>query len=248
MWLHSLVNSKSHFQMLLKDPHYLLRALYENGKLLLHGTGVTYDYELGDSPFWENENIRSLVISEGITAISKSKFERCINMESVSFPTSLTEIGERAFFMYLHGGLTELNIPASITTIGKKAFACEALTSVTLPETLTTLGNYLFMDCRTLTSARVECETVPGFCFVSTPLTSLTLSHNVKKVCSHMINYTPLREITYEGTLDEWAAVTKQSNWDGRGVQSGGTLEKVICLDGYMQYDTETHEWTEVRD
>lgn len=248
MWLHSLVNSKSHFQMLLKDPHYLLRALYENGKLLLHGTGVTYDYELGDSPFWENENIRSLVISEGITAIDKSNFERCINMESVSFPTSLTEIGERAFFMYLHGGLTELNIPASITTIGKKAFACEALTSVTLPETLTTLGNYLFMDCRTLTSARVECETVPGFCFVSTPLTSLTLSHNVKKVCSHMINYTPLREITYEGTLDEWAAVTKQSNWDGRGVQSGGTLEKVIYLDGYMQYDTETHEWTEVRD
>ncbi len=52
--------------------HYVL---YENGKLLLHGTGETYDYELGDSPFWENENIRSLVISEGITAIGKSNFE-----------------------------------------------------------------------------------------------------------------------------------------------------------------------------
>lgn len=228
-----------------ENIHYVL---YENGKLLLHGTGATYDYEIGNSPFWENENIRSLVISEGITAIGNSVFERCVNMESVSFPTSLTEIGERAFFMYSQGGLTELIIPASITTIGEKAFACEALTSVTLPETLTTLGNYLFMDSHTLTSARVECETVPGFCFVITPLTSLTLSHNVKKVCSHMINYTPLREITYEGTLDEWAAITKQSNWDGNGTSAAGQMHKVICFDGYMQYDTENHEWTEVHE
>lgn len=144
--------------------HYVL---YENGKLLLHGTGVTYDYELGDSPFWENENIRSLVISEGITAIGKSNFERCKNMESVSFPTTFTEIGERAFFMYEHGGLTELIIPANITAIGEKAFVDQHITNVTLPETLTSLGTYIFMGCPYLSRARVECATVPGFCFVS---------------------------------------------------------------------------------
>ena len=137
--------------------HYVL---YENGKLLLHGTGVTYDYELGDSPFWENENIRSLVISEGITAIGKSNFERCKNMESVSFPTTLTEIGERAFFMYEHGGLTELIIPANITAIGEKAFVDQHITNVTLPETLTSLGTYIFMGCPYLSRARVECATV----------------------------------------------------------------------------------------
>ena len=220
--------------------HYVL---YENGKLLLHGTGVTYDYELGDSPFWENENIRSLVISEGITAIGKSNFERCVNMESVSFPTTLTEIGERAFFMYEHGGLKTLVIPANITSIGEKAFVDQDITNVTLPATLTTLGTYIFMGCPYLTTARVECSKVPGFCFVSTPLQSLTLSHNVTRVCSHMINYTPLREITYEGTLEEWAAVTKESNWDGHSGQSGGALEKVICLDGFMEWDAENHEW-----
>ena len=225
--------------------HYVL---YENGKLLLHGTGVTYDYELGDSPFWENENIRSLVISEGITAIGKSNFERCKNMESVSFPTTLTEIGERAFFMYEHGGLTELIIPANITAIGEKAFVDQHITNVTLPETLTTLGTYIFMGCPFLVSARVECATVPGFCFVQTPLRNLTLSHNVTKVCAHMINYTPIQEITYEGTLAEWAAVTKESNWDGNSSTAPGNMHKVICLDGYMQYDTETREWTEVRE
>ncbi len=225
-------------------------VLYSNGRLLLRGSGATYDYEIGQSPFWENENIHSLVISDGITAIGSSVFERCPNMATASLPTSLTEIGKRAFFMYNQGGLTELNIPSSVTTIGEKAFSCEALTSVTLPATLTTLGNYLFMDSSTLTTARVECSEVPGFCFVwCSNLRNLTLSHNVTKIGSHWINYcNSLTQLTYEGSLDEWASVVKGGNWDGRGGQVDGTLKKVICLDGYMQYDTETKEWTEVRE
>ena len=224
-----------------ENIHYVL---YENGKLLLHGTGETYDYEIGQSPFWENEDIRSLVVSDGITKIGNSLFERCKSMASASFPTSLTEIGERAFFMYDQGGLTELNLPSSVTTIGEKAFACESLTSVTLPATLATLGTYLFMDSRTLTSARVECEEVPGFCFVGTPLQSLTLSNNVKKLGSHMINYTPLHELTYEGSLDDWAAVTKGGNWDNNsGQDDPHGLDKVQCLDGYMEYNRENREW-----
>lgn len=100
------------------------------------------------------------------------------------------------------------------------------------------------MDSRTLTSARVECEEVPGFCFVGTPLQSLTLSNNVKKLGSHMINYTPLHELTYEGSLDDWAAVTKGGNWDNNsGQDDPHGLDKVQCLDGYMEYDRENREW-----
>jgi hypothetical protein len=225
-------------------------VLYSNGKLLIRGTGSTYDYDLGESPFWENENIRSLVISDGITAIGSSVFERCGNMVSASFPNTLTAIGERAFFMYTQGGLTELNIPASVTTIGEKAFANYNGAAVTLPATLTTLGTYLFMDSGTLTSARVECAEIPEYCFVwCTSLANLTLSRNVTKVCSHMINYClHLTQITYEGSLDDWAEVTKQSNWDGNGSSADGYLRKVQCLDGYMEYDEDTKEWKEVRD
>lgn len=230
-----------------ENIHYVL---YENGKLLLHGTGETYDYQIGQSPFWENEDIRSLVVSDGITKIGNSLFERCKSMASVSFPTSLTEIGERSFFMYNQGGITSLSIPSSLTTLGEKAFVHFNGTTVTLPATLTTLGTYLFMDSETLTSARVECSELPGFCFVMCRnLSNVTLSHNVTKIGSHWINYcNSLTQLTYEGSLDEWAAVVKGGNWDGRGGQLDGTLEKVICLDGYMQFDTETREWTEVRD
>lgn len=225
-------------------------VLYSNGRLLLRGSGATYDYEIGQSPFWENENIHSLVISDGITAIGSSVFERCPNMATASLPTSLTEIGKRAFFMYNQGGLTELNIPSSVTIIGEKAFSCEALTSVTLPATLTTLGNYLFMDSSTLTTARVECSEVPGFCFVRcTNLQNVTLSHNVTSIGSHWINYcNRLTQITYEGSLDDWATVSKGTSWDGRSGQLTGTLVRINCLDGYMEYDDENKEWVEVRE
>ena len=228
-----------------EDIHYVL---YENGKLLLHGSGATFDYEIGQSPFWENENIKSLVVSDGITKLGNSLFERCRSMASASFPTSLTEIGERAFFMYNQGRITSLSIPPSVTTLGEKAFVHFNGTTVTLPATLTTLGTYLFMDSETLTSARVECAELPGFCFVSCGrLQSLTLSRNVKKVCSHALNYTPLRTLTYEGSLEDWAAVTKESNWDGNAGELNG-LDKVQCLDGYMEYDDETGEWVEVKE
>lgn len=224
--------------------HYVL---YENGKLLLHGSGTTYDYETGESPFWERTDIHSLAVSEGITAIGKSIFEHCSNMKSVSFPTTLETIDERAFFMYSQGGLTSLTIPSSVTTLGEKAFVDQEITSVVLPATLKTLGTYIFMGCRNLATARVECAEIPAFCFVQCGLTSLTLSHNVTKLNSNILNYTTLHELTYEGSLEDWAAVTKYSNWDNNSVDTHG-LDKVICLDGYMEYDRENREWKAVKE
>lgn len=225
-------------------------VLYANGKLLLRGTGATYDYEIGKSPFFENTNIKQLVVSQGITEIGNSIFERCINMASASFPNTLTRIGERSFFQYEAGGLTTLQIPSSVNTIEEKAFTNQFITTVTLPKTLTTLGTYLFQDAPLLQTARVECAEVPAFCFVfCSKLQQLTLSRNVKKVNSHMINYcTKLDTIVYEGSLKEWANVEKSLNWDGNsGATNPGYLNKVVCVDGEMVYDRENKTWNEVK-
>ena len=222
-------------------------VLYSNGTLLLRGTGATYDYEIGKSPFWESEAIKNLVVSEGITAIGNSVFERCNNMASASFPNTLESIGERAFFMYTTGGLKTLNLPASVTKIGEKAFTNLAASSLVMPENLTELGTYLFMDSNTLQNVRVECAEIPAFCFVNcSRLNQITLSANVKKIGAHMINYCPmLKSITYEGSLADWAKVQKMQNWDGNiGGTTDGYLNKIICLDGYMEYDRENREWT----
>lgn len=42
----------------------------------------------------------------------------------------------------------------------------------------------------------------------------------------------------------DWAAVTKRSNWDAHGGSISPTnLTRINCLDGFMEWDDENHEW-----
>ena len=230
-----------------EDIYYVL---YSNGTLLFRGTGATYDYDIGKSPFCENENIKKIVVSDGITAIGSSVFENCSRLAEISLPTSLESIGERAFFMKSGPeGLEQIIIPSSVHEIGEKAFVGNNVSEVLLPKSLKDLGEYLFMECSRLKKVRVECETIPAFCFVKcSDLSELTLSSNVKKIESHMINYTSLHELIYEGSLNDWISVTKYENWDNnRGQNDPHGLDKVICLDGYMEYDRDQKKWKKVK-
>ena len=225
-------------------------VLYDSGKLLLRGSGATYDYEISGSPFYENGEIKKLVVSEGITEIGNSLFDHCRNIAAASFPNTLTRIGKRAFFAYADGELAALEIPSSVTTIGDDAFSDQGMTSVTLPKTLTTLGTYLFRSADNLQSVRVECAEIPAFCFVSCgKLSQMTLSKNVKKIGANIINYcTQLKTITYEGSLEEWKAIEKYANWDGNsGSTNPGYLDNVVCIDGTMVYDRDNKTWNEVK-
>lgn len=224
-------------------------VLYDSGKLLLRGSGATYDYEISDSPFYESEEIKKLVVSKGITEIGNSIFERCSNMTMASFPNTLKRIGKRAFFQFSDGGLTTLQIPSSVDTIGDEAFANQSMVTVTLPETLTTLGTYLFQSADALQSVRVECAEIPAFCFVRCKkLNQMTISKNVKKIGANSVNYcTLLDTITYEGSLEEWKAIEKYANWDGNSSTSPGYLNNIVCIDGTMAYDRDNKTWNEVK-
>ena len=225
-------------------------VLYDSGKLLLRGSGATYDYEISGSPFYENGEIKKLVVSEGITEIGNSLFDHCRNIAAASFPNTLTRIGKRAFFAYADGELAALEFPSSVTTIGDEAFSDQGMTSVTLPKTLTTLGTYLFRSADNLQSVWVECAEIPAFCFVSCgKLSQMTLSKNVKKIGANIINYcTQLKTITYEGSLEEWKAVEKYANWDGNsGSTNPGYLDNIVCIDGTMVYDRDNKTWNEVK-
>ena len=51
-------------------------ALYSSGKVLVKGTGAMYDYDLESnrSPFYRNDAVRSVVVSEGITTVGEDAF------------------------------------------------------------------------------------------------------------------------------------------------------------------------------
>lgn len=78
------------------DVYYVL---YADGKMIVRGNGDMYDYNLEDNlpPLRGNNDIKSVVISDGVTSVGDYIFENCQNIESVSLPPSIKTIGESSF-------------------------------------------------------------------------------------------------------------------------------------------------------
>ena len=82
-----------------------------------------------------------------------------------------------------------------------------------------------------------------------TALESLTISTNCKTFGSNMLTYCEsLKVITYEGTKEQWNAITKPTNWmtsDAKANYHNGYLQRINCIDGAFVWDTESKEWKE---
>ena len=71
------------------------------------------------------------------------------NSASVSFPPSVTTIGDEALIGC--GNVTQVAIPDSLTAISNRAFSgCTALKSLSFPASLATIGTAAFADCTSL--------------------------------------------------------------------------------------------------
>ena len=91
----------------------------------------------------------SLTIKSGTLSIADYCFQDN-EMISVSFPNSLTSIGNYSFSGC--AGLKSVNLPASITSLGDYAFEkCTGLTSFSIPLNVT-IGKYMLSGCTGLTS------------------------------------------------------------------------------------------------
>ena len=212
-----------------------------------------YEIELPERPpLFGKDAVKKVVISEGVTTVGSHSFQSCMNLESVSLPTTLTKIGDIAFMPDdttpgASGKLTSITIPQNVTTIEGGAFWGAALTSLTVPHNVSTVGRYVCRDCSHLQTVRYEGSVIGGYMFVGcSAINSFTMAHTVTTIGEHCFNYcSTLETITYEGSLADWAAITKQSNWDGKGGMEVGQsgLTRIQCLDGFMEWDAENHEW-----
>ena len=230
-------------------------VLYDNGKLLLRGTGATYDYTSHDSVFDQNDQIKEIVLSNGITGLGDRLFYHCANAETVSLPATLTSIGDSAFAQEdaaigYTAGLTSVTIPQAVTAIQSYAFYHTAIAEVTVPASVKTWGKYVFSNCTKLKNARISCDSIGSFAFTRCiALSSLTISANCRTFGENMLTYCEsLKTITYEGTIAQWNAITKPVNWMSSGEHSyNNYLKKIQCVDGYLEYDPENNVWNEVK-
>ncbi|MBE6951305.1 MAG: hypothetical protein E7451_08225 [Ruminococcaceae bacterium] len=162
-------------------------VLNGSGVLTVSGTGDMYDFSYHYEPKipWADhtEQIKAVVIEEGVTSVGSFAFSNAANLTSVTLPDTLTVIGESAFRncgqladVVWSENLTEIKgfafmncyaLPAAdlgskIETIGNSAFyACSALTEVNLGESLLGIDTLAFSACTALTEITMP-DTVTG--------------------------------------------------------------------------------------
>ena len=90
--------------------------------LVISGTGSMFSGDAEEDVPWfdERENIKKVVISDGITDIGKYAFKSFVNLECVEIGNTVTEIGERAFDEC--ESINEIKLDVSVERIGNNAF------------------------------------------------------------------------------------------------------------------------------
>ena len=105
----------------------------------------------GSQSFYRHDELRSVVIPQGVVRIGNNAFANCSYIVSVELPDALQEIGGLAFMNC--GRLEAIEIPRGVTKIGGHAFDnCWSLTKVVIPDSVTEIGNNAFAGCSSLRS------------------------------------------------------------------------------------------------
>lgn len=111
---------------------------------------------IGECAFYDTA-IESVNLSDNITYIARSTFDRCSSLKTVIIGNSVKTVAAQAFSGCV--SLTSLTLGSSIITIDMGAFGnCSSLTSVTFPESLNRINHAAFSCCSSLTSV-----TIPAF-------------------------------------------------------------------------------------
>ena len=87
------------------------------------------DFSAGTAPWYSvRDEIRKVVIGEGVTSIGNYAFYSCRNLESIVLSGTIAKIGSEAFY---GSGIKKLNIPASVEELAREAFnGCRSLEEV----------------------------------------------------------------------------------------------------------------------
>ena len=101
-----------------------------------------YDYSFHWPWDKRRNDIRAVVIEEGITSVGSEAFDSCCNVTKVSLPSTLKTIRGLAFY---ECALERVTIPQGVTDIGERAFCgCYGLTGVYLPDSVQKIGSMAF--------------------------------------------------------------------------------------------------------
>ena len=158
--------------------------LDSKGTLTISGTGAMTDYTKSGVAPWNKdcEEIRFVVIENGVTTIGEYAFENCTLLESVVISDSVEKIGKYAFSGC--SALKRISLPDSIAQIGDYAFRASGLEAVKIPEGVTLLGEGMFARCPNLQTVELPStlQTIREIAFIGSGLNKIILPENLKYI------------------------------------------------------------------
>ena len=206
----------------------------EGDTLTISGTGPIQDYAReqhisysgnsmqisysADTPWFETrEQIKHVVISDGITRIGDSAFYD-VPMDSISIPDSVTEIGDYALSTGLvsEATLSVLDLPQHLKTIGRHAFGGRGFRVLRFPSTVNEIGDFAISGHPNLEvlSFAEGFETIPQLMIAATySIIAIDVPASTKR-----IEFLPerLTDIYYHGTEAQWKSVEIQEGIEYR--------------------------------
>ncbi len=157
--------------------------LDDGGRLTVSGTGAMTDFTSSGQPWrdWKQE-IRSVVIAEGVTSVGDYAFFHCYSLEKATLPDTLTRIGSSAFFYC--SALTEVKLPENLQTIADHAFgSCKVLNGMDFPAALKTIGVTAFSGTEVSRAVLPEgITTVGSKAFMGCPLTEAFVPASLESI------------------------------------------------------------------
>ena len=163
-----------------EDVTYALTGTKDNITLTISGDG---DMRLGmySAPWHMNqfdyyENIKKVIIEDGVTSIDAHAFETLINLESIIIPDSVKTIKTCAFRdcnslksitipdgvnsiewgTFIECGIESITIPDTVKSIESSSFlCCKNLKSIIIPNSVTSIGSGAFNKCESLKSITI---------------------------------------------------------------------------------------------
>ena len=134
-----------------KNITWTLEGSSDSGYTIrISGSGDTPDYDYtSDIPWYSHINeIKSVIVEDGITGLGKSSFYKSTSIQSVKLADSVRSIGEMCFFR--NGSLEKIELGNGLTSIGEAAFSVSNLKKVSLPAGITRIEADTFYGCKQL--------------------------------------------------------------------------------------------------
>ena len=166
-------------------------TLDSEGTLIISGTGPMEGYmESTRSPFYNRQDIKTVIIASGVTNIGSGIFLDCKSMTNIVIQDGVRWIEYKAFKGC--SSLTNITIPDSVTDISNEVFSeCSSLTSITIPDSVTSIGEDAFYNCSSLTSITIP-DSVTSIgrsaFFRCSSLTSITIPDSVTSIAGNTFN------------------------------------------------------------